>query len=67
MEFMEKYLDKNWDYDCLSQNKFLYDKKVYTKSINNDIKNNKNKTYNILNEYLYKDITNLVCNFCYYN
>ena len=29
--------------------------------------NSENIVYNLLNLYLYKDIVNLVCDFCYYN
>jgi hypothetical protein len=67
MEIIEKYPDRTWNWEWISKNKFLYDKNVYNYSINIDIKKNKYKLYNILNEYLYKDIINLVCDFCYYN
>jgi hypothetical protein len=66
MEFIEKYID-NIDWDALSSNKFLYSKNVYIKSINVDIKKNKNIVYNELNNKINKDINNLICKFIYYN
>jgi len=54
-------------FELLYKNYFLYDDHVLNNNLQIDIKKNKNKIYNILNKYIYKDITNFICEFIYYN
>ena len=67
IEMIEKYHDKSLNWEQISRNEFLYDKTVYIKSINNDIKNNKHIVYNILSRYINTYNINLICEFGYYN
>ena len=67
LDLIEKYPNKPWNWKGISNNKFLYNKNAYTRSITNDITTNRNIVYNVLNNNLYRDINNLVCAFCYYN
>jgi hypothetical protein len=67
MEIIEKYPNKPWDWGCISLNKFLYDKKVYEREIKKDIDNRCKIIKNIFNEYLYKDLNNVLDDFVYWN
>ena len=54
-------------FELLYKNYFLYDDYVLDNNLKIDTQKNKNKIYNILNKYIYKDITNFICEFVYYN
>ena len=67
MEIIEKYPDKPWNWACISLNKFLYNKKVYEREIKKDIYKRQQTIKNIFNEYLYKDLINVLVDFVYWN
>ena len=67
MEIIEKYPIQPRSWKWISINKFLYEKKVYEREIKKDIYKRQQTIKNIFNEYLYKDLINVLVDFVYWN